>query len=192
MKANPFLAGAAADHGIRLEVCSPGELAICEDVGISASQIVYSGVNKQAEDVSRAIRYRVGVLTAESKLHVKLIEECAKKASTTVKVLLRLNSGSQFGMSKADLLEVIDKRADFPHLEIVGLHYFVGTQRRSSSTRSARSRSCMRLSVSCATSTASRCSASNTAPASPCPTSPTRTSPMTFPRLANSRPPSVS
>lgn len=130
MKANPFLAGAAADHGIRLEVCSPGELAICEDVGISAPQIVYSGVNKQAEDVSRAIRYRVGVLTAESKLHVKLIEECAAQASTTVKVLLRLNSGSQFGMSKADLLEVIDKRTDFPHLEIVGLHYFVGTQRK--------------------------------------------------------------
>lgn len=130
MKANPFLAGAAADHGIRLEVCSPGELAICENVGISAPQIVYSGVNKQVEDVSRAIRYRVGVLTAESKLHVKLIEECAAQASTTVKVLLRLNSGSQFGMSKADLLEVIDKRTDFPHLEIVGLHYFVGTQRK--------------------------------------------------------------
>ena len=32
MKANPFLAAAAADHGERLEVCSPGELAICEDV----------------------------------------------------------------------------------------------------------------------------------------------------------------
>ncbi len=151
----PFsFAGAAADHGIRLEVCSPGELAICEDVGISASQIVYSGVNKQAEDVVGAIRYRVGVLTAESKLHVKLIEECAKKASTTVKVLLRLNSGSQFGMSKADLLEVIDKRADFPHLEIVGLPSFVGTRRKKLKHQIREMRSCMRLSVSCATSTA--------------------------------------
>lgn len=92
MKANPFLAAAAADHGERLEVCSPGELAICEDVGISANQIVYSGVNKQASDIAHAIAYRVGVLTAESKLHVELIEQCAQRANTKVDVLLRLNA----------------------------------------------------------------------------------------------------
>ncbi|PWL78221.1 MAG: diaminopimelate decarboxylase [Coriobacteriia bacterium] len=130
MKANPFLAAAAADHGERLEVCSPGELAICEDVGISANQIVYSGVNKQASDIAHAIAYRVGVLTAESKLHVELIEQCAAQAQITVDVLLRLNAGSQFGMSKDDLLEVIDQRESYPHLNIVGLHYFVGTQRK--------------------------------------------------------------
>lgn len=130
MKANPFLAAAAADHGERLEVCSPGELAICEDVGISANQIVYSGVNKQASDIACAIAYRVSVLTAESKLHVDLIEQCAAQAQTTVDVLLRLNAGSQFGMSKDDLLEVIDRRESYPHLNIVGLHYFVGTQRK--------------------------------------------------------------
>lgn len=130
MKANPFLAAAAADHGERLEVCSPGELAICEDVGISANQIVYSGVNKQASDIARAIAYRVGMLTAESKLHVELIEQCAAQAQTTVDVLLRLNAGSQFGMSKDDLLEVIDRCAEYTHLNIVGLHYFVGTQRK--------------------------------------------------------------
>ncbi len=130
MKANPFLAAAAADHGTRLEVCSPGELAICEDVGISAHQIVYSGVNKQVEDVSRAIAYRVGVLTAESVRHVEIIERCAARANTKVDVLLRLNAGSQFGMSKDDLLAIIDRRAQYPHLDIVGLHYFVGTQRK--------------------------------------------------------------
>ena len=130
MKANPFLAAAAADHGTRLEVCSPGELAICEDVGISAHQIVYSGVNKQVEDVSRAIAYRVGVLTAESVRHVEIIEQCAARANTKVEVLLRLNAGSQFGMSKDDLLANIDRRTKYPHLDIVGLHYFVGTQRK--------------------------------------------------------------
>lgn len=45
-------------------------------------------------------------------------------------VLLRLNAGSQFGMSKDDLLEVIDRREQYPHLNTVGLHYFVGTQRK--------------------------------------------------------------
>lgn len=130
MKANPFLAQPAADHGEHLEVCSPGELAICEAAGISASQIVYSGVNKQEDDVRRAIQYRAGVLTGESRRQVELIERAAAKADTTVDVLLRLSAGSQFGMSFDDLAAIIDQRAMYPHINIVGLHYFVGTQRK--------------------------------------------------------------
>lgn len=130
MKANPFFAPAAASEGYKLEVCSPGELSICEAASIPAKQIVYSGVNKQPHDIAEAIRYGAGVLTAESKLHVRLIEQQAAQAGEQVEVLLRLNAGSQFGMSKCDLREIIRARADYPHLNFVGLHYFVGTQRK--------------------------------------------------------------
>lgn len=130
MKANPFLADAAAHHGVRLEVCSPGELAICEASDVPAQQIVYSGVNKQEEDVREAIAYQAGVLTAESLLQLELVERCAAAASTTVDVLLRLNAKSQFGMSREDLLAAIDGRTAYQHVNIVGIHYFVGTQRK--------------------------------------------------------------
>jgi len=129
MKANPFLAAAAAQEVARLEVCSPGELAICEDAGVEPAQIVYSGVNKEPVDIAEALAYGAGVLTAESLLHATYLEQVAAERGQRAQVLLRLSAGSQFGMAREDLLWLIDHRADYPHLDFVGLHYFVGTQR---------------------------------------------------------------
>ena len=129
MKANPFLVRAAAHELARLEVCSPGELAICERVGVAPAQIVYSGVNKQPADIAQAIGYGAGVLTAESLLHAEYLEQVAATRDVRVRVLLRLSAGSQFGMAREDLLWLVDHRARYPHLDFVGLHYFVGTQR---------------------------------------------------------------
>ena len=38
IKANPFLAPTARAHGYALEVCSPGELTICEKTGMDMSR----------------------------------------------------------------------------------------------------------------------------------------------------------
>ena len=130
MKANPFLAPAAADVADRLEVCSPGELDICIRSGIDAGKVVYSGVNKGAEDIARAMDYGVDVITLESLRHAKLVNAAATKRGIVVDVLPRLNSGSQFGMSKEDLIGLVRSREDYPGMRICGIHYFVGTQRR--------------------------------------------------------------
>ena len=66
IKANPFLVPTALAHGYALEVCSPGELAICERDGVDPARIVYSGVCKQATDVREALRFGAGTFTAES------------------------------------------------------------------------------------------------------------------------------
>ena len=129
IKANPFLIGAAADVVERLEACSPGELAICNSLGIDAGQIVFSGVNKTAESVAEAVECGVGVLTAESLKHVRLIEAEGKRRGKVLDVLLRLNAGSQFGMSRDDLFSTVEHRSELEHVNIVGIHYFVGTQR---------------------------------------------------------------
>ena len=130
IKANPFFIQAAAQAGAKLEVCSPGELEICRSLGIDPERIVFSGVNKTAESVATAVEFGVGVLTAESLKHARLIEAEGAKRDCVLPVLPRLNAGSQFGMSKEDLLYLIDNRENFPHINIVGIHYFVGTQRK--------------------------------------------------------------
>ena len=129
IKANPFLIPAAIEVAEKLEVCSPGELDICEALGVDPAAIVFSGVNKTPDSVHDAVEYGVGVLTAESLKHAALIEAEGAARGEVLDVLARLNAGSQFGMSRDDLLWLVDHRADFPHLNIVGLHYFVGTQR---------------------------------------------------------------
>ena len=46
MKANPFLLRCLPDEIDMLEVCSPGELTVCENAGADLTRIVFSGVNK--------------------------------------------------------------------------------------------------------------------------------------------------
>lgn len=130
IKANPFLLPAMAQLTEKLEVCSPGEMDICIAEHAAPETILVSGVNKTLTDILAALDYGVRDFTAESPLHVRLLEEAASARSVTLRVLLRLSAGTQFGMDESDLREAITCRERTPHLDIVGLHYFAGTQRK--------------------------------------------------------------
>ena len=133
IKANPFLLGRLPDIFDKIEVCSPGELTVCERTGVDKKKIIFSGVNKTEEDVRRAAEDEVGTFTAESLLHVELIDREAQRRGTVYPVLLRVTDvkgGSQFGMEEGDVLDLIRNRADYQGVEIVGIHYFTGTQKR--------------------------------------------------------------
>ena len=112
MKANPFFVPAMITCVDKLEVCSPGELTICKKLGVDASRIIYSGVNKEIPDIKEAYEYGVGTFTAESVRQADLIQQVVETAAAGEKaeVILRLNSGSQFGMSKEDLLTILQCR----------------------------------------------------------------------------------
>ena len=130
IKANPFLLPAMSAVTARLEVCSPGELSICESLHAADARIIYSGVNKTPVDIARAVADGVGSYTAESPLQVRYLQAAAHKSGKRLPVLLRLNAGSQFGMSKDDLFAALANRVETPDLDFIGIHYFVGTQRK--------------------------------------------------------------
>lgn len=130
IKANPFLLGCLPEVFDKIEVCSPGELTICEKLNMDMSMVIFSGVNKTERDVERAMTDNVGTFTAESMLHLNLINDCAIRHGKRVPLLLRLTGGSQFGMDEADVLSVIRDRKAYSGVEIVGIHYFTGTQKR--------------------------------------------------------------
>ena len=140
IKANPFLIHALIPGVERLEVCSPGELAICRANCVPADKIIYSGVHKDLSDIEEAIRYGVGIITAESIRHYELICEAVKRVRGSrasseekpVEVILRLTSGNQFGMSNEDIEETLRRNAaDESRIIVRGLHYFAGTCRKS-------------------------------------------------------------
>ena len=114
----------------KIEVCSPGELTICEKTGIDMSKIIFSGVNKTQADVDRAMDDGVGVFTVESYLHLQQIDTAARKRGLCVPVLIRLTAGSQFGVDEKDARYMIENRQNYPGVSIIGLHYFSGTQKR--------------------------------------------------------------
>lgn len=130
MKANPFLLNCIPEKIDMIEVCSPGELAICKRKNIEGRRILYSGVVKGFDDSLEAIKLNVRFLTAESISQLHLLQKAAEKNSTPINVLLRLSSGNQFGMSKEDLFYILERQNEFPFAEIKGIHYFSGTSKR--------------------------------------------------------------
>ena len=130
MKANPFLLRHLPPELERLEVCSPGELNVCHEVGADMSRVILSGVNKTRENVRQALSWGVGAFTAESRLHLDYLNEAAGDYGRVIPVLLRLTSDNQFGIDEPELRQLIANRGNYPNLQFVGLHYFSGTQKK--------------------------------------------------------------
>ena len=130
IKANPFLLACVPKEIDRVEVCSPGELAICRRVGVDPSTVVYSGVNKGSEDIAEAIEYGAELLTAESLRQLGLINAAALAAGKRVRVALRLTSGNQFGMDSENLKRAVAEKGSYEGVDIVAIHYYSGTQKK--------------------------------------------------------------
>lgn len=135
MKANPFLVGRIVDAVDALEVCSPGEFAICERSAIPADKIVLSGVYKNEADISRVLETygAAPVYTVESYSQWQLLAAHTARLQRKVRVLLRLSNGNQFGMDPSVLEQIVADRGSCPYLHIEGLQYFTGTQKRAAS-----------------------------------------------------------
>ena len=130
MKANPFLVKVLDGYVERYEVCSPGEFHICVQNGLDMKKIVLSGVNKEYEDVLYAMEQGVVHYTAESRGQFYLVSRCAEELDRHVEILLRVTSGNQFGMSEEDVRHLIRERDKYPYVNIRGLQYFTGTQKK--------------------------------------------------------------
>lgn len=128
IKANPFIVPYIDEYVDAFEVCSPGELEIVKEYNIQGNKIIYSGVNKNIEDITEAIDYGCHVITVESLTQYKLICKYAKIKSKNVHLLLRLSSNNQFGMSEDDIKYILSNDID-DEICIDGIHYFAGTQR---------------------------------------------------------------
>ena len=140
IKANPFLLHRLPEGLDDVEVCSPGELEICIALGVKPESIIYSGVMKEKCDIERAVSYGAGILTCESIRHAALISEVmlegmpegtheAEFAETKARVILRLTSGNQFGMSLEDIEYIISHPDEFKGITVMGIHYYSGTQK---------------------------------------------------------------
>ena len=67
VKANPFLLSALNGVVERFEICSPGELVICQQAGLSPDQYVLSGVYKEPAAMGELVAQgEIGCYTVES------------------------------------------------------------------------------------------------------------------------------
>lgn len=131
IKANAFLVDSLKDEDLLFEVCSPGELSICEEKKLPPEKIVFSGVMKTQEDVSRAYKLNVNTITLESLTHCKyLINAVCQEKEHDQDVIIRLTGNNQFGMSEEDVKKCIELLKPYANIHIRGIHFFTGTQKK--------------------------------------------------------------
>lgn len=149
MKANSALGILAllAHEGAGADIVSGGELSRALAAGMSATDIVFSGVGKSKAEIEQALAANIGQINAESPAEVAAISAVAASMGVVAPVALRVNvdvdakthakistgqRDTKFGISTdqneaADLYRVM---ADDPHIAPSGLAVHIGSQLR--------------------------------------------------------------
>ena len=132
VKANTFLIRELTDAVERFEICSPGEAEICAFLGIPSEKMVISGVYKTPSFIEGLLVDPCfkGIFTVESLLQYELLCKAPPKEEP-ISLLLRLTNDSQFGINEEDIERILANRNAFPHIHILGIQFFSGTQKTS-------------------------------------------------------------
>lgn len=145
IKANATTAVAALlrELGAGADANSGGEIEVALRAGFSPRDVVFTGVGKTRDDLTRALSLGVAAINAESPGEVGRIAEIAAALKTTARIAVRVNpdveAGShphistghrstKFGMSPGDAAVLMRDVAARGSLKPVGLHVHVGSQ----------------------------------------------------------------
>lgn len=133
VKANTFIMKELDNIIDRFEVCSPGELSICQKLNMPAEKIIFSGVYKTPSVIEDLMKNKVpvGIYSIESMNQYRLLAEAAEKAGIRINVMPRLTSGNQFGITEDEVKTIIEETRADSHLNICGIQFFSGTQKTS-------------------------------------------------------------
>jgi diaminopimelate decarboxylase len=145
VKANSNLAvlNVLAKLGSGFDIVSLGELERVLRAGGSADKIVFSGVGKNEDEMSRALEVGIRCFNVESQAELKLLEQVAVEKGVRAPVSLRVNpdvdakthpyistglKDNKFGIAIEDAIEVYQLIADSDHLDVVGVDCHIGSQ----------------------------------------------------------------
>jgi diaminopimelate decarboxylase len=134
-----------AEEGLRLDVCTGGELATALSAGMPADRIGFHGNNKSTGELARAVDAGVGRIIVDSFAEIDRLTGLARERGVRPRVLVRATVGveahtheyiatahedQKFGFSLAGgaAFEAAARILTDGVLELVGLHSHIGSQ----------------------------------------------------------------
>jgi diaminopimelate decarboxylase len=137
--------GWVREEGLRLDVCTGGELAVALRAGFPAEQIKLHGNNKSVTELARALDAGVGRFAVDSFEEIGRLAKLAADRGVRASVLVRVKVGveahtheyiatahedQKFGFSLAggEAAQAVERVLAEPTLELVGLHSHIGSQ----------------------------------------------------------------
>jgi diaminopimelate decarboxylase len=132
-----------AEEGLACDVASGGELFLALRGGFDPGRIYFHGNAKSTRELGEALDAGVGHIVIDSLHELERLETVVAERGRHQEVLLRITPGvagdthhaistgqtdSKFGFAPVDAREAIERLADAPHLDLVGLHFHIGSQ----------------------------------------------------------------
>ncbi len=147
LKANfdPRILQEALQAGLGVDCVSGNEVRYAIEAGCPASGIVYAGVGKSDKEILYSLEQDIFAFNCESRHELEIINELAAGMGKVARVALRINpdvdpmthryistgqAESKFGISYKEIDEVAARLPELKNVEVVGLHFHIGSQIR--------------------------------------------------------------
>lgn len=129
--------------GMGADCVSGNEIKRALECGFAPGEIVFAGVGKSDSEIRLALANDIFCFNCESLPELEVIAQLAGEMNKKARVALRINPNVQanthhyittgleenkFGINIYELPEVIDCVNKFPQLELVGIHFHIGSQ----------------------------------------------------------------
>lgn len=130
-------------EGLRIDVCTGGELAVALRAGVEPAAIGYHGNNKSERDIEAGVAAGVGTFVLDSPIEAERVAAAAERAGRVQRVRLRISVGvhastheflatshedQKFGVPVDEAPALVARIRELPSLELVGLHTHIGSQ----------------------------------------------------------------
>ncbi|MFT4179843.1 MAG: diaminopimelate decarboxylase [Thermomonas sp.] len=132
-----------AEEGAGADIVSGGEMQRALRAGIAAADIVFSGVGKSDAEIVMALDVGVGRFNIESRAELEAIQRLAAARGMVARAAVRINpdvdalthakistgkAENKFGVSIEEARSWFDAHAQWPNVQLDGLHMHIGSQ----------------------------------------------------------------
>ncbi|WP_091033734.1 diaminopimelate decarboxylase [Microbacterium oxydans] len=131
------------DEGLRVDVCTGGELAVALAAGVAPASLGFHGNNKSVSELERAVEVGVGTIIVDSAIEIERLAVIIARTGATQRVLVRVISGvhaethdflatahedQKFGFPLPEAETAVARIREIPGLVFAGLHCHIGSQ----------------------------------------------------------------
>ena len=141
--ANADILAIVREAGLGIDCVSGGELAAALDAGFTGSQIAFAGVGKTDAEIEAGIESDIFCFNVESLPEMEVINAIAAAKGKVARIAIRVNPNidahthkyittglneNKFGINLPQLNEVVDAALAMKNVELIGLHFHIGSQ----------------------------------------------------------------
>lgn len=140
---NPEVLKTIREAGLGADCVSGGEVQAALNAGIQPNKVVFAGVGKADWEIHLGLDNNIFCFNVESIPELEVINEIAGGKGKVANVALRINPNvsahthhyittglneNKFGINMSELDKVTDLVLTLPHINLVGIHFHIGSQ----------------------------------------------------------------